>query len=254
MNKKMKHILQLNRSSKERKSSGEFVVEGKKMFIEAPKNWIRGIYVSESFLFKEEHKQLLKEMSYEVVLDEVFHKISDTMTPQGILCILSKPEYQMEDLGNHKDNLILVLEDLQDPGNLGTILRTAEGAGVNGIILTYKSVDVFNPKVIRATMGSIYRVPFIYVENIKEELQTLQKNEYKVFAADLEGAMDYDKVSYQGKTIFLVGNEGNGLKKETSKLADVKIKIPMLGKVESLNAAMATGLLIYEALKQRREK
>ena len=252
MNKKIKHIMQLNRRVKERKLYGEFIVEGKKMFMEAPKDWIRETYVSESFLLKKENKDLLKNINYEIIVDELFRKISDTVTPQGILCVLSQPKYKMRDLEKTNNPMLLLLEDLQDPGNLGMIIRTAEGAGVSGVLITNETADIFNPKVIRATMGSIYRVPFLYMTDINESIKELKKSGYLVFAADLEGTKNYDQVSYLEKTIFLIGNEGMGLKKETSDLANVKIQIPMHGKVESLNAAMATGLLIYEANRQRR--
>jgi TrmH family RNA methyltransferase len=252
MNKKIKHISQLNRRAKERRVHKEFVVEGKKMFVEAPREWIREIYVSESFLLKEENKKIIEDYTYEIVQDDVFGKISATVTPQGILCVLNQPNYTIEDLMNHENPLLVGLEDLQDPGNLGTILRTGEGAGVTGVLMTKETADIFNPKVIRATMGSIYRVPFLYVEDFKEHIVKLKENGFSVVSADLSGKNMYDQESYLDKTMFLIGNEGNGLKKETSDLANIKIRIPMHGQVESLNAAMATGILIYEANRQRR--
>lgn len=254
MNKKMKHISGLNKRAKERRVHEEFVVEGKKMFVEAPREWIREIYVSESFLLKEENKKIVESYSYEIVQDEVFGKISATVTPQGILSVLSMPNYQMEDLYGKGIPLIVALEDLQDPGNLGTILRTGEGAGVTGVLMTKETADIFNPKVIRATMGSIYRIPFLYTSNFKENISLLKKDGFQVVSADLSAKHLYDEESYLDKTMFLIGNEGNGLKKETSDLANVKIQIPMQGEVESLNAAMATGILMYEANRQRREK
>ncbi len=255
MNKKMKHIIGLNGRSKLRKTSKEFVVEGKKMFIEAPKDWIREIYVSESFLLKENVEELFADGEfYEIVKDEVFSQISDTVTPQGILVILSWPEYQLSDLIQSENPLLVFLEDLQDPGNLGTIIRTAEGAGVDGVILSKNSVDIFNPKVIRSTMGSIFRVPFLYIEETETLIQEFVRNEYLVAAADLQGATVYDAMDYTKKTMFLIGNEGNGLKPSTSALATNKIFIPMLGEVESLNASVATSLLIYESNRQRRNK
>lgn len=254
MNKKIKLISGLNRRAKERRVHDAFVVEGKKMFVEAPREWIREIYVSESFLLKKDNKEILKGYSYEIVQDDVFDKISDTVTPQGILCVLSRPHYQMGDLLKEEKPLIVALEDLQDPGNLGTILRTSEGAGVSGLLMTKETADIFNPKVIRATMGSIYRVPFVYTSDLREDILLLKEKGFSVVSADLAGKNMHDQESYLDKTMFLIGNEGNGLKKETSDLANVKIRIPMQGKVESLNAAMATGILIYEANRQRRAR
>ena len=149
--------------------------------------------------------------------------------------------------------LLMILEDLQDPGNLGTILRTGEGAGVTGIILSKNSVDIYNPKVIRSTMGSVYRVPFCYTSSIREEiLPWLREKKITGYAAHLEGKNSYDREDYTKGTAFFIGNEGNGLSRELSEKADIWIRIPMEGQVESLNAAMASGILMYEAYRQRR--
>ena len=144
----------------------------------------------------------------------------------------------------------MVLDNLQDPGNLGTIVRTAEGAGVTGVIMSKETVDIYNPKVIRSTMGSIYRMPFYYADDIFETVEELQKRGIKVYAAHLQGEGFYEK-DYRTGTAFLVGNEGNGLTDRITGMADEKIRIPMMGKVESLNAAIAATLMAYEALRQR---
>lgn len=159
-----------------------------------------------------------------------------------------------EILNREENHLFMILEDLQDPGNLGTILRTGEGAGVTGVIMSRTSVDVFNPKVIRSTMGSVYRMPIIYVNSIEDEVLPLLKEKgITTYAAHLEGRNDYDKECYTKGTAFLIGNEGNGLSEHLTERADTLIKIPMQGKVESLNAAMASGILMYEAYRQRRK-
>ena len=150
-----------------------------------------------------------------------------------------------------KGPLLVLLEDLQDPGNLGTILRTGEGAGITGVIMSKKTVDIFNPKTIRATMGSIYRVPFLYVEDLGETVEMLRERGIRVYAAHLQGQTYYSSFSFTGGTAFLIGNEGNGLRRETAEQADSYLKIPMEGRVESLNAAIAASLLVYEAHRQR---
>jgi TrmH family RNA methyltransferase len=231
-----------------------FIVEGAKMFEEAPKDWIKEIYVSETFLNKcsSNIKALLSGKSFEVLSDEVFKKVSDTQTPQGVLSVLTMPHYELEDYLDNGNQLFILLEDLQDPGNLGTIIRAGEGAGVSGIIMTQKTADIFNPKVIRSTMGSIYRVPFFTTNNICYLIKTLKNKGISVYAAHLDDSVDYDKADYTKPTAFLIGNEGNGLKRETADLATGYIKIPMAGQVESLNAAVATTILMYEAARQRR--
>lgn len=255
-NKRIKWLVTLSEKAKERKKEGVFLVEGIKMFEEATEDYIKESYVSESFLSKySEDKELMQKLhkiSYEVVSDEVFRKISDTKTPQGILCVVKQYSYTLEDLLQKENPMLVLLEDIQDPGNLGTILRTAEGAGVDGIIMTRETVDIYNPKTIRATMGSVYRMPFIYVDSLKETIQALQKNKVSVYAAHLQGKNYYDAFDFRKGCAFLIGNEGNGLRKETADLADSYLKIPMEGCVESLNAAIATSLLMYEAYRQRR--
>ena len=242
-----------------------FVVEGIRMFREAPAQWIKEVYVSESFLQKSMHadeaelKERIKKHRYEVFTDEVFRKVSDTQTPQGVLCVLSMPHYELADSVDgwttdlQKAPLLLLLEDLQDPGNLGTILRASEGAGVDGVVMTRQTVDIFNPKVIRATMGSIYRVPFFSVENMGEAIGLLREKGVLVCAAHLDDGTDYDELDYTNPTAFLIGNEGNGLQRETTERASRCIRIPMAGQVESLNAAAAATILMYEASRQRRK-
>ena len=151
-----------------------------------------------------------------------------------------------------KTPLMLVLENLQDPGNLGTMMRTAEGAGVTGVLLSRGCVDIYNPKTIRSTMGSIYRVPFLYTDDLLADMDKLHEKGIRTYAAHLKGKGYYDEESYQGPTAFLIGNEGNGLSDELSDKAKQYIKIPMEGQLESLNAAVAAAILMYEASRQRR--
>lgn len=252
-NAQIKKIIQLNTKGKARRNSRAFVVEGIKMFQEAPEDWIETVYISESFL--KNHGELVKDTVYEVVSDQVFKHICDTMTPQGILCVLKMPEYRMEDLlgTEGRPPLLLVTESIQDPGNLGTMFRTAEGAGATGIVMNKSTVDLFNPKTIRSTMGSIYRLPFLYTEDLSSIIGELQGKGIRFYAAHLKGKGSYDEQDYTYPTGFLIGNEGNGLSEEIADLADDYIRIPMEGKLESLNAAMAAGILVYEANRQRRK-
>lgn len=251
-NPQIKNIVALQKKSKQRKEQDVFIVEGIKMFLEAPRERIEAVYVSESFLKDKKQADLLNGIKYECVSDKVFAGISDTMTPQGILAIVKQYHYSFEDIiKSDKEPLIIVLEELNDPGNLGTIIRTGEGAGVTGVILSKGSVDIYNSKVIRATMGSIYRMPFMYVENLHETLDKL-RNYCTIYAAYLdEDRFNCYSADYTKGTAFLIGNEANGLSKETVALADKRIIIPMEGKVESLNASIAASVLMYEAHRQR---
>lgn len=222
------------------------------MFAQTPKELLKQIYVSESYYNK--NKQVLSELEtgYEIVQDSVFKAVSDTVTPQGILCVAKWPEYALETLPETENPLFLLLEDIQDPGNLGTIFRTAEGACVTAVIMSRGTVDIYNPKTIRSTMGSIYRVPFLYVDDLADIVEYLKKKEIQVYAAHLQDSVDYVKRSYKEGTAFLIGNEGSGLSDAVCRSASGYIKIPMQGELESLNAAVAASLLVYEAYRQRR--
>ncbi len=255
-NNKVKQVVQWQTKAKERKKDRVFLAEGFKMFEEAPAKLVREVYLSEEALPKV-HENLewntkLAQTEYEVVTAEVFAKMSDTQTPQGILTVLDRPEYHLEELLKQPNPLFVILENLQDPGNLGTILRAGEGAGITGVIIVGQTVDLFNPKTIRSTMGSIYRVPYVYTENITETLHMLHNRGIKTYAAHLQGKDYYDGFSFREPTAFIIGNESNGLTRETADAAFSYLKIPMEGQVESLNAAVATALLMYEAHRQRR--
>ena len=255
-NQQVKLLVQLNKKRKLRDERGVFVVEGPKMFREAPKERIEKVYFSETFY--EKHKETLTKriqadgLEFEVMQDHIFKTASDTQTPQGVLCIVRQQASDLKTLLEAEKPLLLLLENLQDPGNLGTILRTAEGAGVTGVILSKGCVDLYNPKTIRSTMGSIYRVPFYVTKDLPATIGKLKKEQVKLYAAHLKGTMQYDEPDYRGRTAFLIGNEGNGLSDEIAGLADSYIKIPMEGQVESLNAAISASLLMYETNRQRR--
>lgn len=256
-NARMKAVIHMQQKAKARREADAFLTEGVKMFLEAPIERIREVYISESFSCSGKEKEAavlekLKKVPHEQVSGEVFRRISDTCVPQGILCVMQAYHYTLEDLLKNQNPLLLILEDIQDPGNLGTMLRTAEGAGVDGILLSQNTADIYNPKTIRATMGSIYRMPFFYTADLKGAMQTLQARGVVLYAAHLRGEKAYDDCDYTGGSAFLIGNEGNGLKKETAELADMYMKIPMAGSVESLNAGIAAGILMYEAARQRR--
>jgi len=249
-NEQVKRLVQLRKSSAARNREGVFLAEGKRLFEEIPEADLETVYVSETFLAKEKPR-LPRNTAVEILTDKVFAHAADTETPQGILAVARQRQASLDALLNIKDPNFLILENLQDPGNLGTIFRTGEGAGITGIILNRGCVDVYNPKVVRGSMGSILRVPFAVVDSLTDTLAELKKSGVRSFAAYLDGSRRYYEESYLGGVAFLIGNEGNGLSRETAEAADVRIRIPMRGKVESLNAAIAVSILEYEAFRQR---
>ncbi len=255
-NAQVKQLIQLQKKAKLRTEQDVFIVEGIKMFQEAPVDRLVHTYASESFFKKHQELFAGREHGITILADRVFESVSDTKSPQGILCLVRQYHYEWKDLlGRNKEDvpLIMALENLQDPGNLGTILRTAEGAGVTGILLSEGCCDLYNPKVIRSTMGSIYRMPFFYTGEFHAMLAKLKQEGVIWYAAHLKGTEAHDRKDYGSPSGFLIGNESRGLTDETAELADEYIRIPMCGQVESLNAAVASAVLMYEANRQRRK-
>ena len=251
-NPQVKRLLQLQKKSKARNEEKVFLVEGLRMFSEVPKERVEKVYISESLYNRKKLVQDLRDFDVEILSDSVFSRVSDTKTPQGILCIVRQKTYDLEKIFKIKNPHFIILDNLQDPGNLGTIVRTAEGAGVDAVFLSKESVDIYNPKTIRSTMGSIYRMPVIYVEDLLKLLKTLKNQGILSYAAHLEGKRSYDLENYQTGTAILIGNEGNGLREEVANAADIRVKIPMQGQVESLNAAVAATVFMFEVARQRR--
>ena len=260
-NAQVKNVRELNSKHKARVTQSLFVVEGVKMCMEAPVDRIYQVFVSERFYNEEENRKLLTEKSPDftdgdklyVVKDSVFEGMCDTKTPQGILTLVKMKKTEFDELlPEDKTPFIMILESIQDPGNLGTIIRTAEGAGVTGIVVNDKTVDLYNPKTIRSTMGSLYRMNVYESKNLVETVTELRKRGIVTYAAHLRGKEFYYEKSYTGPTAFMIGNEGNGLTDELADMADTYIKIPMEGSVESLNAGVAASVLMYETLRQRK--
>jgi len=270
-NKRIKYIRSLLEKGNIRKKNHQFVVEGIKLVDEALEyGKVLEVVCAESLynelisgdlsgnrLLAENDKTITsyvkKGSSLLVVSDTVFKSMSETKTPQGILAVAEMPDYRLLDKGfleqaytkNGKIKL-LVLEDTADPGNLGTIMRTAEAAGVTGVIMGKGTVDIFNPKVVRSTMGSIFRLPFTYAEDLKETIKELKKSGISFYATHLKGEKSYKDIKYSDRSAIIVGNEARGLSDEVADLADTYVLIPMQGKVESLNAAVAAALMMYE--------
>lgn len=253
-NQQVKHLIQLQNKAKLRDEEGLFVLEGRKVYDELRKyrpEYLVMTYLSDSYYRQvmQSEPEYLNGIAYEVLADPVFKEAAETVTPQGILAIVKQPKYELASLlqehAGSKPLRLLFLENLRDPGNLGTILRTAEGAGMDAVILSKGSVDIFNPKVIRSTMGSIFRVPFLYAEDTLATVRELQKHGVTLYAAYLAGSEEYDKLAYAERSAIMIGNEANGLMPETARAADVRVRIPMAGELESLNAAVAAAILMY---------
>ena len=241
------------RKLKEKKyRKDKFIVEGIKMLEEA----INENASIDLIIIREDINLELDISKFNsiVVTEKVFNTLTDVVSPQGVLAIINKKNNKgvAKETNMNIDktaDYILALDGIQDPGNLGTIIRTADSANLKQIIVSKNTVDAYSPKVIRSTMGAIYRVNIIEVENLGETLKDLQKDGFKVVVTSLDTNNSIYDISYN-KSVVVIGNEANGVSKEVQELANEKVKIPMLGKTESLNAAVATGIMIYEYVRR----
>ena len=255
-NSLVKHIKRL-KEKKYRDEYGEYAVEGLKLIKEAVQENadIKHIVVCDgcdnSEMIESHLKYEMARLDFIYVPQNIFKLLSDVENPQGVLAVISKPNKESDI--NLNEDIILALDDIQDPGNLGTILRTADSVGLKQILVSKGTADAYNPKVVRSTMGAIFRVNVIECENLKESLKNLQKKDYKVMTTSLKSKKTIYEVNYK-KKIIVIGNEANGVSKEILNIADEKVIIPMLGKTESLNASVATGAILYEYVRQKLQK
>jgi TrmH family RNA methyltransferase len=244
-NKIFKDALSLQ-SKKQRDKNSLFFVEGKKQVYEIPKNRIiKQVFVSEKY------KNGIADFKNVITLSSrLFSKLSATKSPQGIMAVVEKKYYDVEEIFK-SSGLFVVLENIQDPGNLGTIIRSADAFGAKAVFVSKGSADVYSDKTIRATMGSIFHLPIIDNINIENTLNSIKKEKISVFAASLRGGRYLNDVKFPDKSAIVIGNEASGLRNETENLANTLVKIYMTGDAESLNAAIAASIIIYEATKNR---
>lgn len=249
----IKSIIKLSKSSKERKKQGLFVAEGLRLCIDA---MLSGCEVYALLVTKnavQKHQQYLSKLikysnSAYSVSDSIFSSISDTKTPQGVMCvikILDKPTLFDKIKSNVK---FLALENIQDPSNLGTILRTGEAVGIDGFVLSQDCCDIYSPKVVRGSMGAVFRIPYLTVDSVKNYLSA--HSELASFAAVVDKSVKkITDIDFAAPCIVAVGNEGNGLKQATVNSCSDKFTIPMNGRAESLNASVAASIIMWEMIK-----
>lgn len=255
-NETIKHIRKL-KEKKYRDINHEYMIEGIKIIKEAidEKARIKLIVVCEECIKDGciDQKLLYEIAKYECIYvnQKVFSLLTDVQNPQGLLAVIEKQD--KEENIDYKEDLIVALDGIQDPGNLGTILRTIDSVGLKQVIVSKETADAYNPKVVRSTMGAIFRVNIIESNNLLETLKNAKKHKFKIMATSLETNNSIYDVDYR-KKILVIGNEANGVSKEILDYADEKIKIPMLGKTESLNASVATAVILYENVRRNLNK
>ena len=252
-NELVKHIRKL-KDKKYRDESNEFIIEGTNLIEEAVKEKakIKKVIICEDTTktYEMPTNIRLEIAKYECIYvsEKIFNLITQVTNPQGIMAIVEKTA--KEDEIDYTQDLIVMLDDIQDPGNLGTILRTIDSIGLKQIIVSKETADAFNPKVVRSTMGAIFRIKIIESENLIDTIKNIKKHHFKLIVTSLQTDNTIYDINYN-KKIIVIGNEGNGVSKEIQDMADEKIKIPMLGKTESLNASVATGIVLYEYVRQK---
>ena len=252
----VKHIKKLA-DKKYRDQNDCYIIEGIKLLEEA----IQENALIEKIVICEEStktSEISKNLMYEIakydciyVTEKIFKTLTQVMNPQGILAIIKKNKEKS--LIRYDEDIIVALDDIQDPGNLGTILRTVDSVGLKQLIVSKGTADAYNPKVVRSTMGAIFRVQVIEVEDLKETIEAIRRNNYNLVVTSLQTEDSVYDICYD-KKVIVIGNEANGVSKEIQEMADNKIKIPMLGKTESLNASVATGIILYEYVRQKISK
>lgn len=252
-NETIKYLKKL-KDKKYRDQENSYIVEGIKLIKEAIQEnaKIKLIVIcddcAQDNLMESELKYEIARYECVYVTEKIFSSITSVVNPQGILAVIEKDKNSSEI--DYSDDLFLVLDDIQDPGNMGTILRTADSINLKQIIVSKGSADIYNPKVVRSTMGAIFRMKIIESENLAKTLKEMKKHKIKIATTSLQTNNSIYDISYR-KTAIVIGNEANGVSKEILDLADEKIKIPMLGKTESLNASVATAIVLYEAVRQK---
>lgn len=251
-NESIKHIRKL-KDKKYRDEFNEYIVEGVKLIREAiMENCnIKTIVVCDNC---NQMDKIDQDLLYDIakynciyVDEKVFSSITDVQKPQGILAVLEKKNKEGIDFS---EDIIIALDDVQDPGNIGTILRSIDSSGLKQIILSKRSADVYNPKVVRSTMGAIFRLNIVETDNIVSTLKNIKKHKFQIVSSALDAEKLIYDIDYK-KKVIVIGNEANGISKEVMDLSDIKVKIPMIGKTESLNAAVASSIILYEYVRQK---
>ncbi|MDU6361244.1 MAG: RNA methyltransferase [Clostridiales bacterium] len=247
----IKNIQLLQSKKNERKKQGLFIIEGIRSINEIPQEYeIDTIVMSD--LFDESLLKVSATRNILLVPSELFKVISDTQTPQGVLALVKMKTLQLEDIEVKANGFYLMLENLQDPGNLGTIIRSAYGFGVDAIFLTKGCVDLYSPKTVRSTMGASLHVPVITDKSLEDYMAWAKGHGLTCFTTALDDtAKEVAKADLTKGLMLVIGNEGNGVSGEAIAKADQNVYIPMPGGLESLNASIAASICMYEVMRQR---
>lgn len=249
----IKEFVKLSGDAKARKKSGRFVIEGARLCEDAALSGVSIIAAFATAASKERYERQWRtveenaRMTYDVS-EALSRHLSDTDSPQGVFCLCELPTRELFEVDVH--GVYAALEDVQDPGNLGTILRTAEAFGVDGVLLSKGCCDLYNPKVLRASMGGVFRLPIAVADDFVGTLAAWRQR-LPVLASVVDtDAVPVTKAPKNG-AVIVVGNEGNGMSASAVEACSMRVTIPMDGRAESLNASMAAGILLWELVRER---
>ncbi len=250
----IKHLYSLTQKSKLRREQREFLIEGRRELILAIEAGylIKQLFFCSAILSQEEvEKQFAGEKLTEISM-EIYQKLSYRSSTEGILALAQTKDHSLSELTFHKENpLILIAEAPEKPGNIGALLRTADAAGVDAVCIANPKTDLYNPNVIRSSVGTLFTVP-IATASTKEILSFLQKENFTIYCAALSASVPYDSISYRGRTAIVVGTEDVGLSPQWLSASSKNIIIPMRGKIDSMNVSTSAAVLIFEAVRQRK--
>jgi TrmH family RNA methyltransferase len=246
------------RTKRGREQQGRFLIEGLRLCEEAAdSHWpIESVLFTAAFEQKPRGKHLLRKLQTSKgelvsVKSPVLDKLSDTVTAQGIICVAKMKSIRLSDLWEKKRSVLVALHDIGDPGNVGTLIRTADAFGIGGVILSGDTVELYNSKVVRSTMGSLFHLPVFDDVDLKEAIPQLKKRRFKILGTDAKRGRKIERLSPSGKVCLLIGSEPEGLNKELLQVCDDVIRIATCGRAESLNVAVAGGIVLYELTKPR---
>lgn len=233
-----------------REEENKFLIEGIRFVEEGIQSGdVECVFYSQKLLETRGSDRILgMHHSMHEVSDSVLKELCDTENPQGVAAVVKKRSWRMDSI---KNDFIVIADGVQDPGNMGTIIRTCDAAGVGAVAVVKGSVDIYNPKTLRSTMGSIFHMPVIVYEDFESLAGELSMVGYNMYAASLDTESYIYNCDFKEKTAVVIGNEANGIPDQHMKLCTHKVKIPIMGTAESLNAGVAAAVIIYEAVRQR---
>ncbi|HHD2751941.1 TPA: TrmH family RNA methyltransferase [Clostridium perfringens] len=236
------------KEKKHRIKSNKYLIEGLRFVEEAIKSKVSIDSIIFTEVFKEKNPEFFLNINEDIKLiqmnDALLKQLCSTENPQGVIGVINMQNKELK-----SGELVVLVDKVQDPGNMGTIIRTAHAAGAAGIVMTKGTVDIYNDKTLRSTMGSIFYIPVVEDDSL-EYVKSLKEDGYRLVVSSLQGKNNFFEENLQGKIMIAVGNEGNGVSDEVYEIADIKVKIPMPGEAESLNVAVATSIMIYEKIRQ----